>query len=118
MIWIGRALNLKHRLNVFCDNHNPISGPGVQDDRLTPQDWFVLETLHSSLEVFYTATMTTQGKNDSARLYVSKIDYMLSRIDDVKQKYLDLYAKQPSKAEYKVLTSSRRSFMGQVYEVF
>jgi hypothetical protein len=63
---LTRALNVRERLAKFVREHQPeyTLDPDKyrpQKERLTPNDWFFLERLHSALEAFYAATIVTQG---------------------------------------------------------
>ena len=65
-ISIGRALNVKERIQIFCDQYEP--GQGQKDlleDHLSPQHWKELEHLHDQLETFYEGTIMTEGKNST-----------------------------------------------------
>ncbi|KJZ71689.1 hypothetical protein HIM_08927 [Hirsutella minnesotensis 3608] len=55
---IGRALNVKERIQLFCNQYEPPqSDRDVLDQRLTPRQWDELGHLHDQFETFYEATL-------------------------------------------------------------
>jgi hypothetical protein len=71
---------------------------------LNASDWFVLETLHSSLEVFFAATMKTQSNRDTAALYLPTLQFMLDRVDTHRLKFKSLADRyKTSRPEHAIL---------------
>jgi len=63
-ISIGRALNVKERIQIFCDQYEPPPGQkDLSEDRLSQQHWLELEHLHDQLETFYGDTLMTEGRH-------------------------------------------------------
>lgn len=62
---LTRALNTKERIMKFRQSHKPAATAKwkPKDESLTPSDWYHFEKIHSCLEAFYAATMTTEGFN-------------------------------------------------------
>lgn len=58
---LTRALNVRERLKRFVRTHEPPDNAKWRPQTITPNDWLYYERLHTCLETFYAATMTTQG---------------------------------------------------------
>jgi hypothetical protein len=78
--------HLKIRLTYFCAS---TINTNVRENTLAPDDWLVLEKLHSSLNIFYLATMHTQGNEHTASLYLSEMQYLLDRLFDIQVDYAE-----------------------------
>ena len=60
-ISIGRALNVKERIQIFCDQYEPPAGQkDLSENRLSARHWEELEHLHDQLEAFYEGTLMTE----------------------------------------------------------
>ncbi|OBS15743.1 hypothetical protein FPOA_13469 [Fusarium poae] len=69
---IGRALNVKERIQLFCDQYEPPqSDRDVLDQRLSPRQWDELGHLHDQLETFYEATVMNEGRQRPAAAEVA-----------------------------------------------
>jgi hypothetical protein len=80
----------------------------VRENTLAPDDWLVLEKLHSSLNIFYLATMHTQGNEHTASLYLSEMQYLLDRLFDIQVDYAE-QATQSGKTEFTVAAEAASS---------
>lgn len=106
---IGRAINVRERIDRFCDSHVPTKGSkGVDKDRLGNSHWMQLQHLHDQLETFYEATLDIQGRNAHLSDHFSSLDWLLQEIHAAKQKYEEL-AEDPAnrrhRNEYRWLAS-------------
>lgn len=72
---IGRALNVKERIQIFCDQYKPNQGQkDISQDRLTKQQWEELAHLHDQLEIFYDGTLSTEGRNSTLADHFQTLD--------------------------------------------
>lgn len=88
-ISIGRAINVKERINKFCKQHTPVDKRerGLKDDILTPKHWYHLERLHSCLETFYAATLATEGNKSFLYDWYPTMTFLLNEIDSWRQEF-------------------------------
>jgi hypothetical protein len=91
-ISIGRALNVKERIQIFCDQFEPPpSQKDISEDRLSQQHWIELEHLHDQLEIFYEGTLMTEGRHATLADHFQTLDWLLNEIHVAKQKFEELY---------------------------
>lgn len=92
-----RALNVRERLQSFCNNHRPVRGSkGVIEDILTAEHWTSLELLETALQDFFEATMMTQGQQNNLSEYFCTLDYLLNAVNTTKETYKELRLENPS----------------------
>ena len=88
---IGRALNVKERIQLFCDKYEPPTGTrDILDDRLTPRHWDELSHLHDQLETFYEATLMNEGKQWTLADHFQSLDWLIDEIQIARQKFEQL----------------------------
>src|SRR3989337_643685 len=85
---IGRALNVKERIQLFCDQYEPPLGDmGVLDNRLTPRQWDELGHLHDQLETFYEATIMNEGRQWTLADHFQSLDWLMDAIHLARRKF-------------------------------
>ncbi len=89
---IGRALNVKERIQIFCDQYEPGQGQkDLSEDRLSPMHWKEREHLHDQLETFYEGTIMTEGRNATIADHFQTLDWLLHEIQVARQKFEELH---------------------------
>ncbi|KAK8912270.1 putative AC transposase [Metarhizium anisopliae] len=89
---IGRVLNVKERIQIFCDQYEPGQGQkDLSEDRLSSMHWKELEHLHDQLETFYEGTMMTEGRNATLADHFQTLDWLLNEIQVAKHKFEELH---------------------------
>lgn len=89
---IGRALNVKERIQIFCDQYEPGQGQkDLSEDRLSSMHWKELEHLHDQLETFYEGTMMTEGRNATLADHFQTLDWLLNEIQVAKHRFEELH---------------------------
>jgi hypothetical protein len=92
---ITRALNVKERIQLFCDQYEPPPGQkSLSDDRLEPRHWEELEYLHNHLETFYEGTLMAEGRHSTLADHFQTLDWMMDEIQKAKQTFEELYDQQ------------------------
>src|SRR5579871_6601675 len=115
---IGRALNCKMRIQQFCENHNPKHGEGIENDRLKPQHWRLLEKLHDTLGAFYETTLCGEGNNNTLGDWFYSLDYLLDSINSSKIEFEELADKYPKSEEYTFLQASAAAAWAKTEEYY
>ena len=88
---IGRALNVKERIQLFCNQYEPPLGDkGVLDNRLTPRQWDKLGHLHDQLKTFYEATIMNEGRQWTLADHFQSLDWLIDEIQLARQKFEQL----------------------------
>ncbi|KAM5529351.1 transposase-like protein [Fusarium oxysporum f. sp. phaseoli] len=88
---IGRALNVKERIQVFCDQYEAgQSQKNLTEDRLSEQQWDELAHLHDQLEMFYDGTLSTEGRLSALVDHFQTLDWLLNEIQEAKIKFEEL----------------------------
>jgi hypothetical protein len=83
---IGRALNVKERIQIFCDQYEAgQTQKSLAEDRLSEQQWDQLVHLHDQLETFYDGTLSTEGRNSTLADHFQTLDWLLNEIQQAKQ---------------------------------
>jgi hypothetical protein len=89
---IGRALNVKERIQVFCDQYEAgQSQKSLTEDRLSEQQWDELAHLHDQLETFYDGTLSTEGRLSTLADHFQTLDWLLNEIQQAKIKFEELH---------------------------
>ena len=89
---IGRALNVKERIQVFCDQYEAgQSQKNLTEDRLSEQQWDELAHLHDQLEMFYDGTLSTEGRLSALVDHFQTLDWLLNEIQEAKIKFEELH---------------------------
>ncbi|KAG7408600.1 putative AC9 transposase [Fusarium oxysporum f. sp. rapae] len=89
---IGRALNVKERIQVFCDQHEAgQSQKSLIEDRLSEQQWDELAHLHDHLGTFYDGTLYTEGGLSTMADHCQTLDWLLNEIQQAKTKFEELH---------------------------
>src|SRR5579871_2579237 len=115
---IGRALNCKMRIQQFCENHNPKHGEGIENDRLKPQHWRLLEKLHDTLGAFYETTLCGEGNNNTLGDWFYSLDYLLDSINSSKIEFEEHADKYPKSEEYTFLQASAAAAWAKTEEYY
>src|SRR3954469_2204355 len=85
---ITRALNVKERIQLFCDQYEPPPGQkDLSNDRLTPRHWEELERLHTQLETFYEGTLMSEGRTYTLADHFQTLDWMIDEIAAAKDSF-------------------------------
>ncbi|OBS15181.1 hypothetical protein FPOA_13923 [Fusarium poae] len=88
---IGRALNVKERIQLFCDQYEPPqSDRDVLDQRLSPRQWDELGHLHDQLETFYEATVMNEGRQWTLADHFQSLDWLMDEIHLARRKFEQL----------------------------
>ncbi|KAG7413394.1 putative AC transposase [Fusarium oxysporum f. sp. raphani] len=88
---IGRALNVKERIQLFCDQYEPPqSDRDVLDQRLSPRQWDELGHLHDQLETFYEATVMNEGRRWTLADHFQSLDWLMDEIHLARRKFEQL----------------------------
>ncbi len=84
---IGRALNIRERIDRFFRTHKPDrdSKYKPQQDKLTSDDWRFLERLHDTLDAFFFSTKTTEGYEPLLDDWFKTMHFLLNEVDAWKQ---------------------------------
>ncbi|XP_044721769.1 Ribonuclease H-like protein [Hirsutella rhossiliensis] len=89
---IGRALNVKERIQIFCDQYEAgQSQKSLAEDRLSEQQWNELAHLHDQLETFYDGTLSTEGRHSTLADHFQTLDWLLNEIQQAKIKFEELH---------------------------
>ncbi|KAL6405977.1 HAT domain-containing protein [Ilyonectria robusta] len=89
---IGRALNVKERIQVFCDQYEAgQSQKSLTEDRLSEQQWDELAHPHDQLETFYDGTLSTEGRLSTLADHFQTLDWLLNEIQQAKIKFEELH---------------------------
>ncbi|KJZ68940.1 hypothetical protein HIM_08228 [Hirsutella minnesotensis 3608] len=89
---IGRALNVKERIQIFCDQYEAgQSQKSLAEDRLSEQQWDELAHLHDQLETFYDGTLSTEGRQSTLADHFQTLDWLLNEIQQAKIKFEELH---------------------------
>lgn len=115
---IGRALNCKLRIQQFCNTHHPKRGDGIENDRLKPLHWFLLEKLYETLGAFYEATLCNEGKHNILSGWFFALDYLLESIDESKNEFQVLACENPKSEEYAYLQASAAAAWAKAEEYY
>lgn len=106
---IGRALNTRERITQFCQSHRPRNkDKTIVSNRLDDTHWAQLEHLHDALEVFYIATILTEGKQPLYK-HFQTLDNIIAYCESNKHKFVQQSKRDKS---YKWLAeASKASWM-------
>ncbi|KAF5703911.1 restless-like transposase [Fusarium mundagurra] len=98
---IDRALNVKERIQVFCDQYEAgQSQKSLTEDHLSEQQWDELARFHDQLETFYDRTLSTEGRFSTLADHFQTLDWLLKEIQQAKIKF-----EKPHKATVRSNTS-------------
>ncbi|KAJ6785140.1 hypothetical protein PWT90_08160 [Aphanocladium album] len=115
---IGRALNVKERIQIFCDQYEPGQGQkDLSEDRLSPLHWKELEHLHDQLETFYEGTITTEGRDATLADHFQTLDWLLHEIQVGKQKFEELHRESLKKKRRESQASEEFAWLAAAAEV-
>ena len=84
----------------------PKRGEGLENDRLTPHHWFLLEKLSSVLQPFYEATMCGQGHKHTLSRWFTAMNWLLNCIYDAQIDFRDLRIDHGDSEEYTYLEAA------------
>jgi hypothetical protein len=88
---IGRALNIRERINKFCRQYKPSDkhDTSLKDNTLSRTHWHQLDRIHDCLKVFEVGTLDTQGQKRYLFDYYPSLAWMLHEVDNFKVEFAD-----------------------------
>jgi hypothetical protein len=104
-MFIGRAINLRERITIFCATYEPPRGTKrlAPHQILKPHHWEELQHLHDQLETFYEGTLMAEGQYTTLADNFQTLDWLLLEIELAKQKFSELYD-ETHRSEYQWLS--------------
>lgn len=115
---IVRALNCRKRIEEFCNTHAPKKGPGIENERLLPHHWILLEKLESSLHPYYEATLCNEGKTDTLKQWFITMDWILDQAFTTQAEFSQLRLEHPDREEYAILETASADAWKKVEEYY
>ena len=124
-VCIGRALNVRERVERFCNNYTPpprSKSKALTDaEKLKIHHWTELEHLHTHLETFYEATLMVEGRNSTPADHFFTLDWLMGELDQMQDEFDTLasdHCGEPSQQTYEHLSGASVSAWAKCEKYF